>query len=40
VTRNIYVDPFPEELREAGEKFEVDIVQKRGNNGATGRFGR
>jgi integrase len=31
VTQNIYVDPFPEELREAGEKFKIDIVPKRGN---------
>ncbi len=39
VTQNIYVDPFPEEIRRAGENLKINIVQKGGNNGATRRFG-
>jgi hypothetical protein len=39
VTQNIRVDPFPEEIRRAGEKFKINVGQKRGNNGATRRFG-
>jgi site-specific recombinase XerD len=31
VTQNIYVDPFPEDLRDAGEKIKIGIVRKRGN---------
>ncbi len=38
VTQNIYVAPFPEEIRRAGEKFNIDIVQKCGKNGASGQF--
>jgi site-specific recombinase XerD len=28
VTQNIYVDPFPEAVRRAGEIFKIDIAQK------------
>jgi hypothetical protein len=34
--RSIYVDPFHEEPRKAGEKFKIELVRKRGNNEATG----
>jgi site-specific recombinase XerD len=33
VTQNIYVDPFPEAVRRAGETFKIDIAQKGAKKG-------
>ncbi len=33
VTQNIYVDPFPEEVRKAGETFKIDMKQKGAKKG-------
>jgi site-specific recombinase XerD len=33
VTQNIYVDPFPEDVRRAGEAFKVDIIPKGAKKG-------
>jgi hypothetical protein len=36
VNGNIYADPVLGEVQPVGEEFQIDIIQKRGNNGATG----
>ncbi len=33
VTQNTYVDPFPEEVRKAGEAFKIDMKQKGAKEG-------
>ena len=31
MTQNIYVGPFPEEIRRAGERIKIIVMQKWGN---------
>ena len=38
VTQNVYVDPFPEDLRQAGERFKIDLVQESAKMPQTGVF--
>ena len=40
VTQNVYIDPFPEDVRVAGETFKIDLMQNSRKKVATEGFGR